>query len=346
MSKHATISSQDWSALYAAAIAFKELKCWEWMYDSDLFGVQNPETGEIGYCCVMGNLGEVFALNVYQGAEGLDSYWLLHEQSTLADEGVPMSPAELLSSQKCLTVSYEDRSDLHKNDLQLIRSLNLQFRGKNAWPMFRNYQPEFLPWFLSSAEEVRFLTIALQQAKEVGLHMRENEEYLTPTEENEEIYLVRVLRNGQWEDTWQRPTTYEPPPLVPIIDEQQLAQIKRANFPQQGTWITDCLLMPVEVREGERPFYPHSFLILNEAALPLGMELLKPGEREQKVPAHFLQLLQNVQCLPQLLLVGSEQTFTLLEPIARALNVQIEQESEIPVFQSFLEDFGERLTNG
>ena len=345
MSKYATISSQDWSALYAAAIAFKELKCWEWMYDSDLFGVQNPETGEIGYCCVMGNLGEVFALNVYQGAEGLDSYWLLHEQSTLADEGAPMSPAELLSSQKCLAVSYEDRSDLHKKDLQLIRSLNLQFRGKKAWPMFRNYQPEFLPWFLTSPEEVRFLTTGLQQATEIGARMRENEEYLTPAEDEEEIYLVRVLRNGQWEDTWQRPAPYEPPSLVPIINELQLAQIKRANFPQQGTWVTDCFLLPTVVREGARPFYPRSFVVLNEAALPLGMELLKPGEQERKVPARFLQLVQDVQSLPQLLLVGSEQTFTLLEPIAKALSVQIQQDSEIPVFRSFLEDFEEMMGN-
>lgn len=345
MNEQTTISSQDWSALYAAAVAFKGLKCWEWMYDSDLFGVQNPETGEIGYCCVMGNLGEVFALHVYQGAQGLASYWLLHEQSTLADEGVPMSPAELLGSQKCLAVSYDNRSDLDKKDLELIRSLKLQFRGKNAWPMFRNYQPEFFPWFLSSPEEVRFLTIALQQAADVGLRMKENEEYLTPAEEGEEIYLVRVLRNGQWEDTWQPPAPYEPPPLAPIINELQLAQVKRANFPQQGTWITDSFLLPTAVREGARPFYPRSFVVLNEAALPLGMELLKPGEQERKVPARFLQLVQEVQSLPQLLLVGSEQTFALLEPIAKTLGVQIEQDSEIPVFQAFLEDFGAMLSN-
>src|SRR5262250_1364521 len=114
MNTHDAVAAHEWVALYEAAKTFKELGCWEWMYDSDLFGVQNPETGEIGYCCIMGNLGEVFALNVYQGSEGLNSYWLLHEQSTLADEGVPMSPAELLGSQKCLAVSYEDRSDLHK----------------------------------------------------------------------------------------------------------------------------------------------------------------------------------------------------------------------------------------
>ncbi len=345
MSKQPTISSQDWSALYAAAVAFKELKCWEWMYDSDLFGVQNPETGEIGYCCVLGNLGEVLALNVYQGTEGLESYWLLHEQSTLADEGVPMSPTELLGSQKCLVASYEDRSELHKDDLQVVRLLKLQFRGKNAWPMFRNYQPEFFPWFLSSAEEVCFLTIALQQATEVGIRVRENEKYLTSAEDDEEVYLVRVLRNGQWEDTWQPPAAYEPPPLTPIINELQVAQIKRANFPQQGTWITDSFLLPTVVREGARPFYPRSFVVLNEAALPLGMELLKPGEQALKVPARFLQVVQEVKSLPQLLLVGSEQTFALLEPIAKALGVQIEQDSEIPVFQAFLEDFSAMLGN-
>ncbi|MBM4258679.1 MAG: hypothetical protein FJ147_22610 [Deltaproteobacteria bacterium] len=190
MSKPAAISSQDWSALYAAAIAFKDLGCWEWMYDSDLFGVQNPETGEIGYCCIMGNLGEVFALHVYQGSEGLESYWLLHEQAELEYEGVPLSPAELLGSQKCLAASFEDRADLEKKDLQLIRSLKLQFRGKNAWPMFRNYKPGFFPWFLTSAEEVRFLTIALQQATAIGLRMRENPDLLDPPQGNDTTWKV------------------------------------------------------------------------------------------------------------------------------------------------------------
>jgi len=343
MNKNDTISSQDWSALYAAAVAFKEVGCWEWMYDSDLFGVQNPETGEIGYCCVMGNLGEVFALNVYQGSEGLESYWLLHEQATLAEEGVPVSPAELLSSQKCLSASFEDRSDLHKKDLRLIRDLGLQFRGKHACPMFRNYQPGFLPWFLASAEEVRFLTIALQQAQEVGLQTRENADYLTPSQEGEEIYLVRVLQGGQWTDIWQQPAAYEPPQLIPVIDEKLLGQVKHANFPQRGTWITDCLLFPVEVQEQGRPYYPHAFLVLNDAALPLGMELLKPEEREREVPARFLKLLQQMQCLPQVLLVGSAQTLALLEPVAKALEVSIRLEEEIPALQSFLESFGSIL---
>ena len=42
-----SISQQEWAALFDAAIAFKNLKRWEWMYDRDVFGIQNPETGEI-----------------------------------------------------------------------------------------------------------------------------------------------------------------------------------------------------------------------------------------------------------------------------------------------------------
>ncbi|MBM4259293.1 MAG: hypothetical protein FJ147_25755 [Deltaproteobacteria bacterium] len=156
--------------------------------------------------------------------------------------------------------------------------------------------------------------------------------------DEEETYLVRVLQDGQWTDTWQVPAEYEPPQLAPIIDEFLLERIKRANYPQQGSWMTDCLLLPTVVGEGDRPFYPHSFLVMNEAALVLGMELLKPGEREREVPARFLKIVQQLEMLPQLLIVGSDSAFVLLEPIAEALGIEITQESEIPVFQEFLEE--------
>ena len=47
-------SLQEWKSLYKAAIEFKKLAPWSWMYDTDIFGVKDPVSGKIGYCCIMG----------------------------------------------------------------------------------------------------------------------------------------------------------------------------------------------------------------------------------------------------------------------------------------------------
>ena len=60
----------EWRELYAAAVAFRDLRPWEWMCGTDLFGVLSPETGQVGYCCIMGEMGEYLALVVYMGTRG------------------------------------------------------------------------------------------------------------------------------------------------------------------------------------------------------------------------------------------------------------------------------------
>ena len=134
--------------LYAAAIEFKELAPWNWMRDNNLFGVMNPENGEVGYCCVMGAIGEHFALGVYLGSEGLASLVKI-------SSGVNYGDAEdALCIQKCLMASFEDRKYVQENDVNQIKDLGLNFRGKNEWPLFRNHSPGFVPWYLSGSEVV------------------------------------------------------------------------------------------------------------------------------------------------------------------------------------------------
>jgi hypothetical protein len=63
-----------WKNLYDQALQFKQLACWTWITEDRIFGIQNPKTDEIGYCCVIGGLGEVFGLIIYQGTEGLKGF--------------------------------------------------------------------------------------------------------------------------------------------------------------------------------------------------------------------------------------------------------------------------------
>jgi hypothetical protein len=183
MEKSPTIS--DWQALYQAALEFKEIEAWTWMYDSDVFGVQDPASGEIGYCCIMGNLGEMFALALYLGSEGLESYMRVASEPPLD----PFEVFEEIMLQKCLMASFGSRDTLKKEDRQVIKRLGLKFRGRTAWPLFRSYRPAYHPWHLT-ADEARFLTLALQQAREVCLRFKEDPTLFDPP--NDELWFVRV----------------------------------------------------------------------------------------------------------------------------------------------------------
>jgi hypothetical protein len=97
-------SFQEWQSLYAAAIDYWRIQPWLWVDDTDLFGVKNPQDGEIGYCCVVGALGEFIGLVIYLGTEGLESYMKIRTSESL--------DGDVLGAGKCLTASFEDRKSM------------------------------------------------------------------------------------------------------------------------------------------------------------------------------------------------------------------------------------------
>jgi hypothetical protein len=60
-----------WRRLYSVADRLYALAPWRWMEGEELFGGEDPITGEIGFMYVMGQRGEHFGLSRYLGTEGL-----------------------------------------------------------------------------------------------------------------------------------------------------------------------------------------------------------------------------------------------------------------------------------
>jgi hypothetical protein len=100
-------TSQQWRDLYACAIHINKLAPWEWMTETDIFGVQSPETGEIGFVSVMGMAGEHYAVSVYRGPQGLYGFWDLQHMPPFE------SPQRLLEIPQ-LSLSFENRELLDK----------------------------------------------------------------------------------------------------------------------------------------------------------------------------------------------------------------------------------------
>lgn len=316
---------EEWRRLYEAAIRFKETKPWEWMEETDVFGVQNPETGQIGYVSITGMLGEHLALTLYLGTRGLAMFRKL----LVTDFPSQLEASIALLEIPMLQASFENRNQLHKKDREVIKALGLKFRGRHAWPLFRSYRPGYAPWFLT-AEEARFLTWGIEQGLEVALSVRENPSMLIPEEEG--TYLVRVpRREGDtivWENRWLRPPREEEAFEIEYPGDllDYLSSIPKRKMQLQ----VDLFLMPIPIREkkGQRPYYPYMLLMVDaRSGFVLGFEMMEPGsslaEMLGKIPELVLSKLAAVQVLPQTIIVRSQPLEAVLSLIAEDLGLKI-----------------------
>ncbi|MEW6738049.1 MAG: hypothetical protein AB1489_42625 [Acidobacteriota bacterium] len=319
-----TPSVDEWRNLYEAAKRIKELAPWQWMEETDIFGVQNPETGELGFVSVMGTLGEHFAIAVYLGQEGIYGFWGLQV------EDVDAYPERVLEVPQ-LQASFEDRSELEEKDRAVIKQLGLKFRGQHAYPMFRSIQPGFVPWFLT-AKEARFLTHALEQTMEIATQFKDNRSLFE--DPNEERYLVRIPQQEKNQISWQNQVLPVPPPeplSVPIsMDMESLEELEK--LPLSNLIIeVDFFMLPTPIREkGQKPYYPYMLLIAEtNNGMIIGTELFKPEPDLTSmwgmIPAQVATQLAHIGVAPKEIAVRSDLVCQLLEPMATALNIKLKE---------------------
>jgi len=332
-------SLQEWKALYEAALEFKELAPWNWMHDTDFFGVKDPVSGEIGYCCIMGAAGEYYALGLYLGSEGLYglSSILSGEFSEFKDEA--------LYIQNCLMASFEDRKSLQKQDLQQIKALGLTFRGRSSWPLFRNYLPGFVPWYLTG-DEARFLTVALQQAIDVSLRFKKDP-WLLDHPSNDH-YFVRVPDNqGEniiWKDEWLEPSPFkmEDTPVIPV-EETTLHRLKKAGLQRRGIWEIDFFYVPAIVREkGERPYYPYmSLMVDHDSTFILNFQIEKEADCKSTFAVKFADFIGRMKVMPEELLVKHYDVYRIMEPLSAELGIEIYMVDSLPALEYVKESMKE-----
>ncbi|MGH9768050.1 MAG: DUF7309 domain-containing protein [Blastocatellia bacterium] len=339
---------EEWRKLYAAAGRVKEMAPWEWMMEDEVFGVQNPESDVTGFISVMGAGGEHFAIALYPDANALYDFLYLHEagEEGLADE----VGADRVLEIPQLQASFEDREQLRKEDRDVIKKLNLKFRGANNWPLFRSYAPGLFPWYLTSSE-ARFLTAALEQLLDVAPRVRDDEDILYGKDDDD--FLVRVPRKENnrviWGDKISRVPEPEKKAATPApLDPQRLEALKK--LPEVTNIIEmelTMLPMPVQEKKG-RPFFPY-LLMLAEAnsGMILANDMLEPlpsldamrRELPIKVADHLLQL--GVR--PETIAVRTETTARLLAPLAAELGIRIKQSPQLPALDAALQ-FMERMS--
>ncbi len=333
---------EEWEKLYKAIIKVKEIAPWEWMYEDDIFAVQNPETDEPGFVSVMGTLGEHYAISVYLGEKGLYGFWDLHEST-------PEISRQMIFEIPQLQASFEDRDFLHPKDRNLMKQLGLKFKGRQSWPLFRSYRPGFFPWYLES-DEVRFLHYVLEQLVDVSLRFKKDRSLLSPIDDDQ--YLLRIPIKKEDRLVWQDSTLaiVEPEPFyielsVNMFGIHALKGIATSNL----TIEIDLFMVMSPVRDkNQRPYYPYVLMIVDaQSELIIGNELLSPLPNLEAmwvtIPLKIVECLTKIQLLPQKILVCSDLMYNLLLELTDELNVLLEQSEDLPNLDPIRESIMEQI---
>jgi hypothetical protein len=306
----------EWRKLYEAASRIKAAAPWQWMTESQIFGVQNPGDGEIGFVTVMGQLGEHFAVDAYLDAEGLYQLFRLHQDPYAA-------PAELLEIRQ-LQTSFEDRQLLMPQDLAVIKKLGLHFSGANAYPCFRNIKPGFVPWPLEAAE-ISFMTMILEQTLQVTLRVKADPSILKDPRQG--YCLIRYIDDKDKNSLWQERILKMPPrdPFPVRIGMDASAQAAFRKMPKRNfTLEADLFPLPAPIKEkGKRPCYPYLFLMVDaQNGRVLAHEVFSPQKSVidvwSQIPLYFVRQIEQLAAVPRQILFRSYALSHLLQPLAEA----------------------------
>jgi hypothetical protein len=352
-------SPEEWRRLYELAAQVKQLAPWKWMEEADLFGVKNPETGELGFVSVMGMAGEHYAVSLYRGAEGLEGFWQMEEG------GMEAAPHRLLEIPQ-LQASFEDRDALDKQDREVIKKLGLKYRGAQSWPLFRSFRPGFMPWFLTAAE-ARFLAHALEQTLAVAPRVEENPDILFGEEINEagetdeaagedDIYLVRVPREEKgaliWEDRMAPAPQPEPGEIRPLNDIGALTELSQLP---QGAYELEVELLPlpspVAEKRGERPYLPYLLMLAESRSRAIiGFKMLRPDPSLKlmytTIPTELTEALLQLKARPKSVSVRSELLHYLLTPTADVLHCPLRLSDRLPAVEAAMDGLSQMMGLG
>ncbi len=313
-----------WQEFYKVAAQFRDLAPWGWFSDSDIFGVKNPESGEIGWCCIMGELGEHRALAIYRGAKGLDSYYNMSDTGELA----PNNPEFLNSAlgQDCMMISFEDAAEVSPEQKKHLKSLNMSFRGPGQWIVAETFEPGMVPWLLDE-KDLPFAIQCLQQAMTVAYRYEDSPQLL-----EHDYTLVRTAKKQAdgslaWDDVLiDDEDLPEPEETLPLKPSASFLK-KAAAMPRLQSALVLCnflLMQGIQEKKTERPWFPCMLMGIDPGSgIVLTQDMFPLSELPNKIENGLLTLFEVAKGVPVQLGTHHFPLHDMLKTICEKLDIEL-----------------------
>lgn len=300
------------------------------------------ETGEIGYCSILGAGDEVYGLAVYRGEAGLQTL-----TKVIVED---MMDETIFHEQDSFLLSFEDRADLLNEDYALIQSAGVKFRGKKAWPSFRSKRPSYAPWKLNQ-DEVNVMIKIMEQAIIVATRFREQPDLFLSGAHDQFFARIATLQDGVvvWKDGWTSslPTLVEMSEQPLHISEFQIAKLKK-DFPLSKTmWEQGTFYLPMPIQEdlNEPPYYPQLSLSIDcHSELIVAQQLITLEDDLNEVIQY--QVMDNIMTLkarPESIYVDNKLVYWALMALCEQLDIGLYAVERLPLLAHINEDMARSM---
>ena len=333
-----SIKLETWRELYSAAIKLDGLAPWKRIQDFNIFALEGSKSKELGFCNFKGRNNDYHTFFVYPDLVGLNNFYdFIHFNGNYVNH--------MYFRQKGLQVAYLNRSALGKDELNIIKKLGLNFRGKNSWPVFLKYESEVLPHPLETEQDAHYFIDALELATEVALNLEKYEAKLTA---KDEMYLtfkrIKKDKAQQWQSKLVDLSNAFNNPNFPKMPFNQIKlELLAQTLPQtDDSWIADYMLLPIPVLEPDinrNPFFLRGFMVVDEMSeIILHQRNFNKSEYAAGIANEFLNAIESIGSVPESLTVTNVDTWHYLEPLTERLEIDAFFEPEIPALDSIFSE--------
>jgi hypothetical protein len=321
--------------LYVDVQAYHAARPWEVLGDDDLFGVEDPDTGEIAWCSVLGAAGELFGLAVYDGPEGFALY-----QAVMTDAA---SLEDTRMTQRGFLVAFGQRKLLEPSEVEALRTGPAGPPARDAWPMVRAMTPGYVPW-IPDDPGCRRLSTILAQVLAVVDSVRGSMGALAP--DGQGRFVVRRREGaGAWVSVRVEPGAPLPRSVPDFHDELRLRRIARLPQPRGAAWECDYSFAPIVVANGDhRPAYAAVVLIVDRASGAVVHAKIGPPPLD----AAFLQeeliaAMEGTRVRPHTVLARTASVAAMLAPLASPARFSLEGPASVPALERAREALVEHM---
>ena len=320
--------------MYDLAFKFKSTEIWKYVYEDELFAVKLSDD-RIAFCSIMGSTGQHIALALYIGAEGFESFRMLHDRSSTAPH------ADMLQNLDTMQLSLESAEFVSPDERKMVQSYaqkhNLSLSGSFAYPHFVRYRPHCLPWLIDQESD----WTAMEESLRTVLAISDDLKALNA----DGLSLKSVIGDGQpiplfWlegddvqigKTTIPAPVERQYPEALPI-DEFTLAMLKKK--PMTGILQCEVKYLPDPIQsDTDGPSYYPAMLVTVEKKKGLFRQtgiIEGPDASPDALLKELVNHLVSFDHCPRAIEVRTEQTAAVLRGFCSSVGIQMKTVKVLP----------------